>query len=88
MNAPVISKNTIAANRLIQLKNGQWIDPHEICGIVTIRDSDSRCAVIVNTYAGWRVRISMFADLDEANAYRDHIAELANNRHTQPKSSS
>jgi hypothetical protein len=86
MNAPVICKNTTAANRLIQLKNGQWIDPHEICGIVAIRDNEGRGAVIVNAYAGWRVRVSMFADLDEANAYRDHIAEIANNLHTQPKS--
>ena len=85
MNAPVISTQTTPASRLIQLKNGQWIDPDEICGIIAIRDSANRGSVIVNAYAGWHVRISMFADLDEANAYRDHLAELVNKIHTQQK---
>ncbi|MEJ2118828.1 MAG: hypothetical protein P8Y36_13440, partial [Alphaproteobacteria bacterium] len=57
-----------------------------ICGIIAIRDRANRGSVIVNAYAGWHVRISMFADLDEANAYRDHLAEHANNIHTQQKS--
>ncbi len=85
MNAPINNAQTTAAHQLLQLKNGQWIDPNEICGIVAIRDRSNCGAVIVNTYAGWHVRVSMFADLDEANAYRDHLAEIANNSRTQPK---
>lgn len=85
MNAPINNAQTTAAHRLLQLKNGQWIDPAEICGIVAIRDNANRGSVIVNAYAGWRVHMPMFADLDEANAYRDHLAEIANNSRTQPK---
>lgn len=77
--------SSLTYGRLVQLKNGQWIDPAEIASIIAIRERDGRGAVLINAYAGWHVRVSLFADFDEAAAYRDFIASRANERGNRAK---
>ncbi len=77
--------SSLTYGRLVQLKNGQWIDPAEIASVIAIRERDGRGAVLINAYAGWHVRVSVFADFDEAAAYRDFVASRANERGKRAK---
>ncbi len=77
--------SSLTYGRLVQLKNGQWIDPAEIASVIAIRDRDGRGGVIINAYGGWHVRVSIFEDYDEAAAYRDFVASRANERGSRAK---
>lgn len=69
-------------DRLIQLRNGDWIDLRTVVQVL-VGTVNVRCVVVVEEHNTWNHLMELASEA-EADAYRDELAKLVNDACREP----
>jgi hypothetical protein len=65
-------------SKMIQLPQGQWVDPNRVSSIEARSPDHRPPIVVVTTQDGVEIELDYFEDLKKANKSRDDIATQVN----------